>query len=193
MPASGASMVELVRRKQDRALHSGMPFDEERFREKVEAALAGAKQVLESVRTPTFPADVDHRYDDKYQLAAVLTNTALAAQLNVLERIGVNEATLERFKSTAATRSVTLRLRCTETCDYEREQEIEQERSPAQRVETTTRRSGSMSCCASRSTTRTPRVVTRVVVRIFTAYRMILTVWRSVPPLTTPSSCFCPG
>ncbi len=46
-------------------------YDEYMFRRQVSAALEVTKKVLDSTRHAATPADVPHRYDDKYALAEV--------------------------------------------------------------------------------------------------------------------------
>lgn len=95
-------------------------FSEYRFRAQVDAALAAIRTVLDTTRNPQYPADVAHAYTDKYLLAEFLTNTALAADLNVLEAAGLSAAQLARLKEWSASRSVTLRLRGLETCTFDK-------------------------------------------------------------------------
>jgi hypothetical protein len=64
-------------------------FNEAEFRDRVERALVTVRTVLDNTRNPTYPADVPHRYDDKYLLAEYLTNTATASVLNALDAIGL--------------------------------------------------------------------------------------------------------
>jgi hypothetical protein len=97
-------------------------FNEHAFRQKVDKALTTIKKVLENTRSPQLAADVPHRYDDKYLLAESLTNAALSAQLNALEKLGLNEAGLKRLKRWAGDRSVTLRLCSEERCAFDREE-----------------------------------------------------------------------
>ena len=102
-------------------------FDEPGFRRKVDAALRTVRQVLENTRAPTIAADTDHRYEDKFLLAESLTNTAVAATANALERMGLDRPKLARLEEMAATRSVTLRLACKEACAFVKEETIEVE------------------------------------------------------------------
>ena len=96
-------------------------FDEYRFRQQVEAALSSVRKVLDTSRNPTYAADTPHQYDDKYALAEFLSNLGLAAQLNCLEQLGVDEVKLRQMQAWAAGRkSVTLRLQSTETCRFEK-------------------------------------------------------------------------
>ena len=92
-----------------------------RFRERVEGALGRVRQILDSTRAPQLPANVAHRYDDKFSLAEFLSNAGLAALLNALERVGVDAGALRAMIAWAAQhRSVTLRLQCQQTCTFDR-------------------------------------------------------------------------
>lgn len=96
-------------------------FDESRFRRQVDAALQRIRTVLDITRSPQYPADVPHAYDDKYGLAEFLTNTAIAAELNNLDLLGVTDKHLTTMKKWVQTRSVTLRLKSEERCTFVRE------------------------------------------------------------------------
>ena len=85
-------------------------FDEYQFRRQVDQGLETVRRVLENTRSPTYAADSDHAYSDKYALSEFLANSALAAQINVLERMGVDAEKLRRLKEMSAKRSVTLRF-----------------------------------------------------------------------------------
>ena len=104
-------------------------FDEYQFRRQVDQGLETVRRVLENTRCPTYAADSDHTYGDKYALSEFLTNSALAAQINVLERMGIDAENLRRLKEMSATRSVTLRFQSKETCAFAKEVEAEQESS----------------------------------------------------------------
>eukprot|EP01094_Clydonella_sp_ATCC50884_P018414 TRINITY_DN3404_c0_g1_i2.p1 TRINITY_DN3404_c0_g1~~TRINITY_DN3404_c0_g1_i2.p1 ORF type:complete len:911 (+),score=440.16 TRINITY_DN3404_c0_g1_i2:171-2903(+) len=98
-------------------------LDERRFRERVDAALAVVKKVLDNTRYPAYPEDVQHQYDDKYKLVEFVTNTALAAQLTVLEVLGLSEENVKQMKEWAVDRSVTLRFSSEERCEFVKETE----------------------------------------------------------------------
>ena len=104
-------------------------FDEYQFRRQVDQGLETVRRVLENTRSPTYAADSDHAYGDKYALSEFLANSALAAQINVLERMGVDAEKLRRLKEMSAKRSVTLRFQSKETCAFAKEVEVEQESS----------------------------------------------------------------
>ena len=98
-------------------------FQEHEFRRKVDSALHSVKRVLDTTRAPILPEACPHEYGDKYKLAEFLTNTAIAAELNCLELLGVDAAALAQLKKMIGEdKAVTLRYSCTETCEYSREQ-----------------------------------------------------------------------
>eukprot|EP01122_Echinamoeba_exundans_P006772 TRINITY_DN1971_c0_g2_i1.p1 TRINITY_DN1971_c0_g2~~TRINITY_DN1971_c0_g2_i1.p1 ORF type:complete len:992 (+),score=172.24 TRINITY_DN1971_c0_g2_i1:130-3105(+) len=97
-------------------------LQEDRFRRQVDKALASVKTILENERQPQLAADVPHTYSDKYALAEYLTNSALAAQLNVLEALGVTEKILHKLVQWSEKRSVTLRFKAEEKCEFDREE-----------------------------------------------------------------------
>jgi hypothetical protein len=99
-----------------------MAFNETGFREKVNKALTVVRKVLDTTRNPQYAADVSHRYDDKYGLAEFLTNTSLAALLNVLSNLGVGAKEFKTMKEWSRTRSVTLRFGGEERCKFLRKE-----------------------------------------------------------------------
>ncbi len=68
-------------------------------------------------------------YQDKYVLSESLSNMSLAATLNALELLGINVKTLKTIREWARERSVTLRLKAEEHCDFDRETKREVESS----------------------------------------------------------------
>src|SRR3954465_5338596 len=97
------------------------PYDETALRARVDAALRRIRAVLDNTRNPQYPADVSHRYDDKYLLAELVTRTAVASFVQCLEVIGLNAEQLAQLQSWAKTRAVTLRLVANEDCRFLRE------------------------------------------------------------------------
>jgi hypothetical protein len=93
-------------------------FNEARFRAKVDAALNRVKQILDNSRSPQYPADVSHDYEDKYILAEVLTNDTISALLRFLESIGLTSKQFAQLKEWSKSRSVTLRLKSEEKCKF---------------------------------------------------------------------------
>ena len=98
------------------------------FRQRVSGALSTVGTILQGTRTPTLAeVGTNHTYSDKYELSEFLTNTAIAAQLNVLERMGLDSATLTQLREMSAARSVSLRLKSKEECRFAKEVETEHE------------------------------------------------------------------
>eukprot|EP01064_Diplonema_japonicum_P021011 TRINITY_DN3055_c0_g1_i1.p1 TRINITY_DN3055_c0_g1~~TRINITY_DN3055_c0_g1_i1.p1 ORF type:complete len:924 (+),score=285.24 TRINITY_DN3055_c0_g1_i1:65-2773(+) len=76
------------------------------------------KKILDTNRSPGLAGDVHHQYSDKYILAEVMTGAAMASKLATLERIGLTQDGLKQLKEWSKTKSVTLRLKATETCKF---------------------------------------------------------------------------
>eukprot|EP00565_Helicotheca_tamesis_P000503 CAMPEP_0185726428 /NCGR_PEP_ID=MMETSP1171-20130828/2414_1 /TAXON_ID=374046 /ORGANISM="Helicotheca tamensis, Strain CCMP826" /LENGTH=970 /DNA_ID=CAMNT_0028394785 /DNA_START=84 /DNA_END=2996 /DNA_ORIENTATION=- len=104
-------------------------YNEYRFRSQVDSALSKVKTILDTTRTPRYAEDEDHTYGDKFGLAEFLTNTAMAAQANVLERLGMNDESLRKLHSFVSKdkRSVTLRFIASETCEFSKEEVVKVE------------------------------------------------------------------
>jgi hypothetical protein len=97
-------------------------YDERAFTERIEAARKHIRTVLDHTRNPQRPADVPHRYDDKFLLAEFVTRTAVAALVQALEAIGLTAAQAAELRAWAKTRAVTLRLIAHEDCRFLREE-----------------------------------------------------------------------
>lgn len=70
---------------------------------------------VDILRNPQLPELVPHKYDDKYFLAEFLTNTALAAEMNCLESLGLGLTGLKALKEWSKQRAITIRFDATET------------------------------------------------------------------------------
>lgn len=102
-------------------LHVRTHYDEHQFRDKVDTALQSVRRILDSTKNPQLAAaEIAHSYDDKFTLAEFVCNVGLAAQLNCLEKIGVDAAELRTITRWAAQRSVTLRFSGHEECRFNR-------------------------------------------------------------------------
>ena len=108
-------------------------FDEYQFQQQVSTAVTNCRKILENTRNPQQPSDVSHTYADKYHFAEFLTNTSLAAQLNILENLGVTPEIVKKLKEWSKTRSVTLQFSAEERCNFDREVTREVE-SPTKHV-----------------------------------------------------------
>ena len=102
-------------------------FQEHCFSQKMSEVMVQARSVLERARDPALAGDVAHQYEDKFALAETLTNAAAQAILNVLALLQVDAEKLKVMKQWAANRSVTLRLRGSETCEFVRHEQYEEE------------------------------------------------------------------
>lgn len=97
-------------------------YDDVRFNYQVNQAVSQIRTILHQLRAPTFPADVAHKYDDKYLMVDFLTNTALASQINCFELFGLDLKTLVTIKEWSKNRSVTITLRAVESCAFDRKE-----------------------------------------------------------------------
>lgn len=97
-------------------------YDEHEFRTRVDAALKRIRTVLENTRNPQYPADVPHRYEDKYLLAEFVARVSTASALQCLEVVGMSAEQLAQLREWATTRSVTIRLTAQEDCRFLREE-----------------------------------------------------------------------
>jgi len=127
-------------------------FDEGRFTRQVDSALKVVKTVLDNTRVPQYAADVPHQYEDKYLLVDSIGNVTIAAQMNCLEVLGLNNKNIDTILKWGSNRSVTLRLKSEERCSFIKEVTREVE-SPTVVTERTT--------VFSQQTTKT-KVVTKV-------------------------------
>jgi len=101
-------------------LPSVAEFDENAFKGRVNNALTRVRTILENARTPTLASDVHHEYEDKFLLAEYIGNTTIAATLQILDTLGMNEKAYQQMKEWSTKRSVTLRLKAEETCKFTR-------------------------------------------------------------------------
>jgi hypothetical protein len=130
-------------------------YDENAFKGRVDAALRRIRAVLDNTRNPQYPADVPHRYDDKYLLAELVTRTAIASFVQCLELIGLTADQLAQLQGWAKTRAVTLRLVAQEDCRFLRD-ETRKVESAEERVTETRGILGGKS-------TKTEKVVTTII------------------------------
>jgi hypothetical protein len=114
-------------------------YDETRFRQNLDAALHRIRTILDNTRNPCQPADVPHRYDDKYLLVEFLGRTATAAILQCLGGIGLTPEGLAQLTAWARTHAVTLRFRARETCTFVREETHEVESESRRVIEKSSR------------------------------------------------------
>jgi hypothetical protein len=129
-------------------------YDESAFTARIDAALQRIRTILDNTRSPQYPADVPHRYDDKYLLAEFLTRVSVASVFQCLEVVGMTAEQLVQLRDWAATRSVTLRLAAHEDCRFLRE--------VTRKVESAEERVTETRGILGGKTTRTEKVVTNV-------------------------------
>jgi len=100
-----------------------------RFHQQVDSALSKIETILDTTRNPRYTEEKDHTYNDKFGLAEFLTNTAMAAQANALERLGMDNEIFQKLHSLSAKEkcSVTLRFTSEESCDFVKEQTVDVE------------------------------------------------------------------
>jgi hypothetical protein len=128
-------------------------YNESELRAKVDAALLRIRTLLDNTRNPQYPADVPHKYDDKYHLVEYLGRVTIASLLQCLQNIGLSSEDLPRLRDAATTRAVTLRLKAEENCRFLREETRKVE--SAQEIVTETKKGSS-------KTTKIEKVVTNI-------------------------------
>lgn len=82
------------------------PYDEARFRARIDCTLHRLQTILKNSRTPKYPTEVSHQYDDKFLLVEFVSNSALAAVVNCLKAMGMTEETFSAMLEWATKRSV---------------------------------------------------------------------------------------
>ncbi|KAG7365189.1 hypothetical protein IV203_038392 [Nitzschia inconspicua] len=97
-------------------------FEQVFFENRVSDALKEVDRILNLDRNPRLAGDVSHEYADKYALANTLTNTAIIAQMNVLDRLGLTNDILKKIDFTKAT---TLRFQAFDSCEFIKEQVVD--------------------------------------------------------------------
>lgn len=60
------------------------PYDEYKFKQRVNKALEQIKTILDNTRAPQYATEVHHEYEDKYILSEFLANSTIAAHINNL-------------------------------------------------------------------------------------------------------------
>ncbi|CAJ1960164.1 unnamed protein product [Cylindrotheca closterium] len=97
-------------------------FNETVFRSHVKKALQSVEQILEANRQPLLAEEIHHKYENKYELANHMTNIAIVAQMNALERLGLSPKIIRNL---ATTKTTTLRFEAGETCTFLHEQTVD--------------------------------------------------------------------
>lgn len=124
------------------------------FESKLQKALQHVKVVLDATKAPCLPADVHHKYEDKYALAESMTNAAGASQLNCLSALGVSGDHVAQMREWAKTHAVSLKFKAEERCTFDREETND--------VESKTKTVNELSVGGDVAMTSTSKVVTTV-------------------------------
>ena len=116
--------------------------DQQQFKASVSKALTSVRRVLDVERSKKlqFADEVDHKYQDKYELTDLMTNMAIVSTVSVLKELGL---TKEILQSLDTSKEITLRFSSTETCTLSSEKIVD-EPLPHSKVtkETTTQQQG---------------------------------------------------
>ena len=99
-------------------------FNEVVFKASVDEALHSVRRVLDINRSPRLhlAEDVDHKYNDKFKLANLLTNTAIISSTIILERFGLTKEVLQSIDTSKPT---TLRFVASESCHLVKEETVD--------------------------------------------------------------------
>jgi hypothetical protein len=89
----------------------------------VNKALKAVETILETTRHPVLPEDADHTYEDKFALVEVMTNTAIASAVTVLEKLGLKSFETALDWVHKEHRPVTLRFQLDLSCTFEKQTE----------------------------------------------------------------------
>jgi hypothetical protein len=98
-----------------------MFFSPVRFQRQVEKSLAVVKKLLQTTRNPQCADNVQHSYNDKFSLAEMLSNSAIASCFSLLETLGFTGAQIKQMITWSKERTVNLRFSSEEKCSYLRE------------------------------------------------------------------------
>jgi hypothetical protein len=82
-----------------------------RFHDQLKEALASVTRILDLTRSPRCAKEEDHSYEDKYEMAVLLTNTSIAAIMNAMERLDMTQAHLKEMMELVHVQKSTLTLR----------------------------------------------------------------------------------
>ena len=87
----------------------------------MEDALKAVETILDTTRHPVLPEDTDHTYDDKYALVDTFTNTLIASEATVLEKLGLSPSLLLQVltKVQEQNQSVVLHFHMEQSCVFD--------------------------------------------------------------------------
>eukprot|EP01061_Rhynchopus_euleeides_P005867 TRINITY_DN14992_c0_g1_i1.p1 TRINITY_DN14992_c0_g1~~TRINITY_DN14992_c0_g1_i1.p1 ORF type:complete len:1005 (+),score=375.55 TRINITY_DN14992_c0_g1_i1:74-3016(+) len=97
------------------------------FLSKLNGALGDMRKVLEVWRQPELPENVDHQYGDKYRLAESVVNAAVLSTGRTLGTLGLTLDAALKAKEWSEEQTVTLSLRRSETCDFDKKETRDEE------------------------------------------------------------------
>lgn len=80
------------------------------------------KKILDNTRTPDFPSNINHDYNDKFLLSQFLSNSSLSAIINSLEWLGVSGEPFKQLQEWSKKKNVTLRVKAEEDCKFVKKQ-----------------------------------------------------------------------
>lgn len=91
-------------------------------------ALKRVESILDTTRNPRLLEHAQHTYDDKYILAALLTNTSLAAQICALEQLGLDGKNLVKVCNWVHKdkHDVILRFEARDSCTFMKAEDVKQ-------------------------------------------------------------------
>lgn len=88
----------------------------------MDKALKTVEKILAVNRNPQLAEEVDHDYQNKFELADRMTNIAIVAQMDCLQRLGLDFETLQKVDQS---KSTTLRFQASEKCTFLKDQIVE--------------------------------------------------------------------
>ena len=97
-------------------------FDLYGFKVKVDQALEKVKLILDNTRNPQTAHDVMHEYNDKFVLASSLTDSYIAASMNVLQTFGLSAEILAKLSNLNQSKAISLRFSSEERCVFDRKE-----------------------------------------------------------------------
>ena len=129
-------------------------YDPTRVHGQIEKALESVKRVLDSTRNPTYAADVNHSYGDKYELAEFLTQAAVGGYQDSMGMMGTFDMS-KISEWLKAGKQVSLRYQVEKNCTFIKSAKREVEN--ATKYVTEYKNSGSSS-----TSTRTDKTITTI-------------------------------
>lgn len=87
-------------------------------------ALLSVEKILKADRRPLLAEEVHHKYENKYELAHIMSNLAIVAQMNALELLGL---TPEIIRQVGDTKTTTLRFEQVNLVNFHKEETVDVE------------------------------------------------------------------